>query len=182
VRFAYIGGLAWQKGVHVVIQAFRQLHGPVELWIVGDESANPAYVADLRANSNESVRFLGSLPHVEVWKILGQVDAVLVPSLWYETFSLITHEALAAGVPVIASHHGVLADAIRHGVDGMLVTAGDVSGWRDALQEAVTNPACLAHLRSGVRPPLSQKDHMDHLERVYHEILTSNRSPLYTDE
>ena len=68
--------------------------------------ADPAYVASLRANAGPGVRFFGALTHAQVWDILDQIDAVAVPSLWYETFSLIAHEAFAAGRPVIASGLG----------------------------------------------------------------------------
>ncbi len=128
-RFAYIGGLTWQKGVHVLIEAFNRLPAGPELWIAGDESADPAYAASLRANAGPGVRFFGALTHAQVWDMLGQVDVVAVPSLWYETFSLIAHEAFAAGRPVIASGLGALAEVVRDGVDGLSAPPGDVDAW-----------------------------------------------------
>ncbi len=127
VRFVYLGGLAWQKGVHVVIEAFNALPAEAELIIAGDESQYPDYVAELRTLARHpGIRFAGRLDRPAVWETMAAADAVVVPSLWYETFSMLTHEAFAMGVPVLASDHGVMADAVTDGVDGLLVSPGDV--------------------------------------------------------
>ena len=146
-RFAYIGGLTWQKGVHVLIEAFNRLPAGSELWIAGDESADPAYAASLRSNAGPGVRFFSALTHAQVWDMLGQVDAVAVPSLWYETFSLIAHEAFAAGCPVIASGLGALAEVVRDGVDGLSAPPGDVDAWADALRRMSDSPDLRDRLR-----------------------------------
>ena len=153
VRFAYIGGLTWQKGIHVLVDAFSGVQGASELWIAGDESADPEYVAQLRERATPSVRFLGRLTREEVWETLAQVDVVVVPTLWYETFSFIVSEAFAAHAPVVASRLGPVADRVRDGVDGLLVPPGNVAAWRAALQRLVDKPDLLARLRASVRPP-----------------------------
>jgi len=175
VRFAYVGGLSWQKGVHVLVEAFGGIHGPAELWIAGDESSDPAYVAHLRAQAIPGVRFLGRLTREEVWKTLAQVDAVAIPSLWYETFSFIASESFAAGVPVVASRLGPLADRVHDGVDGMLVPPGDVAAWRAALQRLVDEPHLLARLRANVHPPMTLDEHVDRIEALYVQLVDGNR-------
>jgi glycosyltransferase involved in cell wall biosynthesis len=99
-----------------------------------------------------------------------------VPSLWYETLSFIAHEAFVAGLPVIASRLGVLADVVREDVDGLLVTPGDAGAWQVALQRLVDDPAELRRLRSGVRPPVTMDEHVAALEQVY--VQAARRSPL----
>ena len=174
VRFAYIGGLSWQKGIHVLLEAFQGTQGARELWIAGDESFDPAYVARLRAQATPGVRFLGRLTRGEVWKTLAQVDVVVVPTLWYETFSFIVSEAFAAGVPVVASRLGALADRIREGVDGLLVPPGDESAWRAALQRLVDEPDLLARLRANVHPPMTLDAHVDEIEALYTQLADSS--------
>lgn len=172
IRIAYIGGLSWQKGVHVLIEAFSQLGGNVELWIAGDETADPAYVARLRAISGPRVRFLGRLNRDQVWATLAQVDVVAVPTLWYETFSFIISEAFAASVPVIVSRLGPLADRVRHGEDGLLAPPGDISAWRDALRQLVEMPGLRDRLAAGIRPPLTLQEHVARLEEVYRDLVS----------
>jgi len=171
VRFVYIGGLSWQKGVHVLVEAFAGVRGAAELWIAGDESFAPDYVSYLRGMTSSAVRFLGRLSREQVWEVLAQVDVVVVPSIWYETFSFLISEAFTAGVPVVASRLGPLADRVRDGVDGLLVPPGDVEAWRAALQRLVDEPALLERLRASVRPPVTLAEHADRLEALYAEVV-----------
>jgi glycosyltransferase involved in cell wall biosynthesis len=99
------------------------------------------------------------------------VDVVAVPSLWYETLSFIAHEAFVAGLPVIASRMGVLADVVRDDVDGLLVTPGDIAAWQVAMQRLVDDPGELRRLRAGVRPPLTTDEHLAELIQVYAQVL-----------
>lgn len=170
-RIAYIGGLSWQKGVHVLIEAFNHLPPGAELWIGGDESFDPTYARSLHTRARPGVIFLGALSHTQVWETLRQVDAVAVPSLWYETFSLIAHEAFAAGVPVVASRLGALAEAVRDDVDGLLVPPGDVDAWRAVLQRLMDDPATLARLRAGVQRPLELAQHIQRLSDIYAQVV-----------
>ena len=106
---------------------------------------------------------MGRLTREEVWSTLAQVDAVVVPSLWYETFSLVVHEAFTAGVPVIASRLGALREKVRHGVNGLLISPGDVEAWRETLEQLMAEPSLLAHLKMNVRPPMTMRKHASRL-------------------
>lgn len=173
IRFLYVGGLTWQKGVHVLVEAFAGMQGAAELWIAGDESVEPEYVASLRARAPTSVRFCGRLGRAALWETLAQVDVVAIPTLWYETFSFILSEAFAAGLPVVASRLGPLADRVRDEVDGLLVTPGDVAAWREALQRLAEDATLRHRLQAQVRPPLSLPQHIADLERLYVEVVCS---------
>ncbi len=175
VRFAYIGGLSWQKGVHVVIEAFRGVDGNAELWIAGDERSAPDYVQTLREGADARTRFLGRLTRRTVWETLAQVDAVVIPSLWYETFSLIAHEAIAAGVPIIVSDLGALAEAVQDGVDGVCVPAGNVAAWRVALQKLVVHSERLLDFRTQLRPPVTLEEHVARLLALYAQVMTEQQ-------
>ncbi|MGC9397907.1 MAG: glycosyltransferase [Anaerolineae bacterium] len=171
IRFVYIGGLSWQKGVHVLIEAFNGLDQRAELLIAGDETQYVDYVRALHAAAHHpGIKFLGRIDRDTVWRTLAAADAVVVPSLWYETFSMLTHEAFAMHVPVIASDHGALAEAVDHGVDGLLVPPGDVAAWRKAMQRFVESDALRVRLRAGVTSPLTMRAYLDHLEDYYRRI------------
>ncbi|MDQ7029873.1 MAG: glycosyltransferase family 4 protein [Ardenticatenia bacterium] len=169
MRFAYIGGLAWQKGVHVIIEAFRNIHGPAELWIAGDETPDPTYAAYLRERAPHNVQFMGKLSYQEVWNLLNHINTVLIPSLWYETFSLIAHEAFAVGLPVVASKIGALAEVVHDGINGLLVTPGDVHAWQETLQRLVSYPHFWKQLALSVSPPMTIEQHVDRLEDLYNQ-------------
>ena len=175
LRFAYIGGLSWQKGVHVLLDAFNSLGQPAELWIAGDESAEPDYATQLRRLASPGVRFLGKLEREEVWQTLYQVDVVVVPSLWYEAFSFIISEAFAAGVPVIASQLGPLAERVHHETDGLLVPPNDAQALQAALLRFIQEPDLLSNLQTGIQPTWTMAEHIAELEALYKTILNEHK-------
>ena len=168
LQVAYLGGLAWQKGVHVVVEACRTLGESVDLWVVG--SGEDEYVAQLRQHAAPHLHFLGALDRDAVWALLARSDVVVVPSLWYETYSYVLHEARAAGVPVIASNLGVMAEAVTDGVDGLLVPPGDVAAWHDALQRLAADRALLARLAPQDAPRLTVREHVQELVKIYQRV------------
>ena len=174
LRFAYIGGLSGQKGVHVLVEAFGGVRGDAELWIAGDESFDPDYVARLRELATPNVRFLGRLSREAVWETLAQADVVAVPTLWYETFSFIISEAFIAGLPVVASRLGPLADRVRDGVDGLLLPPGDVTAWQAALQRLIDEPHLVVRWRDNVQPPMTIEEHALHIESLYARLIRNS--------
>lgn len=171
IRFLYVGGLAPNKGVHILLEALRKVKGKFQLSIVGDISAHPHYANLLHRMADERVTFLGKADRLDVWRAFADADAVAVPSLWHETFCLVAHEALAVGTPVLASEMGALTEAIRDGVNGLLLPPGDIEAWRIALQQLVDNPQILDRMRSQMTAPLYFEQHVDHIENIYREIL-----------
>ena len=169
LRVSYIGGLAWQKGVHVVIEAVNGLPArAAQLSIYGDATAFPEYAAKLQQLAHHpQIHFGGRLARTELWQVLRETDVVVVPSLWYETASLIIQEAFAAGVPVIASNLGAMRERVHDGLDGLLVTPGDPVSWRAALQRCIDEPGLLRRLCQGIRPVRSLDEHLADLEALY---------------
>ncbi|MBJ7329741.1 MAG: glycosyltransferase [Solirubrobacteraceae bacterium] len=109
--------LAPEKGVDVAIAACRQARVP--LVIAGD---GPERAALERAADGADVRFTGAVPAEEVSRLREGAALAIVPSRSAETFGLAAAEAMAAGVPVIASAVGALPELV---VPGALVPPGD---------------------------------------------------------
>lgn len=176
VRFLYIGGLSYQKGVHVVLEAFQGMPPQAELWIAGDEQADPDYVTLLRRMATSNVRFMGHLTREAVWATLVDADVVVVPALWYETFSFLITEAFVARKPVLASRIGALANRVSDGVDGILLPPGDVSAWRMAMQGLVVGPEKIEFLSSNINPQLTIDAHLDRLMELCYVALATTSS------
>jgi glycosyltransferase involved in cell wall biosynthesis len=164
----YVGGLSRQKGIHVLVAAFNGLPDEARLSIYGDATAFPNYAAELRrAATHPGIHFAGPLSRAALWPALGELDALVVPTLWYETYSLIVQEAFAAGVPVVASRIGVLPDVVRDGVDGRLFPPGNADALRAVLLELMRDPAQLAALRAARPPVMTMDEHAARLEAIY---------------
>lgn len=71
----------------------------------------------------------------------------MVPSVWHENSPLTIQEAQVAGVPVIASDHGGMAELVRDGIDGRLFRLGDSRDLGRVLRELIEQPAELDRLR-----------------------------------
>jgi glycosyltransferase involved in cell wall biosynthesis len=167
LQLAYIGSLSWLKGLHVALEAISGMEGALELWVAGDPLTDPAYADRLRQIAGDNVHFLGRLDRAEVWQLLEKVDMLLAPSLSYETYCYSVHEALAAGVPVVASRLGALAEAVQDGVNGLLAQPGDVPSWRAAIRRLVEEPGLVARLASSAAIPSTVEAHIAQLEQVY---------------
>lgn len=172
LRVAYLGGLSAQKGVHVLVEAVAGADERLRLEIAGDEAVFPEYCAELRRAAPEGrVRFLGLLGQEAVWRTVAAAHVVVVPSLWYETSSLIAQEAFAAGTPVVASDLGALSERVRHEVDGLKVPPGDAAALREALLRLADSPELLLRLRAGIQPVQSMRAHAARVEERYRQVL-----------
>jgi len=142
VLFAYIGTLVEHKGVHVLVEAFNRLDPALgELRIYGDPHVFPHYTARLQAlATHPAITFAGAIENREVGRILAGVDALVVPSVWFENSPLTIHEALLMGVPVITSRLGGMAELVEHGQTGLLFNPGDVEDLRGQLEWFVSHP------------------------------------------
>jgi glycosyltransferase involved in cell wall biosynthesis len=153
-RMGYIGGIAPHKGVHVLVEAFRRVADPgITLDVHGSLSVAPAYVERLRAAAagDPRIRFHGGFPEGAQARILSGLDLVIVPSVWWENSPLVVLEALAEGVPVVASAIGGLPEIVPEGA-GLLVPPADV----DALSLAL-GAAAAGRVLAEALPPLALK-------------------------
>lgn len=174
LRVVYVGSVAWQKGVHVLVEAIGGMDaGTVHVSLYGDLDKYPAYVAALRAAAHHpEIHFGGSLGREALWRMLSEeADVVVVPSVWYETASLVTQEAFAAGVPVVASRLGALAERVEDGVDGLLFPPGDADALRERLLRLQHDGALLEELRSNIRPVRTMEEHVADVDAVYRGAL-----------
>jgi len=103
--------------------AFARLPAGAQLLVVGDGPDRPA----LRRRAQRfgsRVHFAGFVPHLQVPAVLRHVDMLVLPSL-YEDLSSVLIEAMAVGLPVVATRVGGTADLVHDGVNGLLVAPRD---------------------------------------------------------
>jgi len=79
-------------------------------------------------------------------------------------------EAFAAGIPVVGTNLGSIAELVEHGVNGLLVEPGSAHAWAEALRRLSQDPDLIATLRSGIRPPRTMNDAAIELKAVYRQV------------
>jgi len=131
-----VGRLRWEKGQALLFDAFSivlEQFPDAQLLIVGDGPDRLSL--EQRAKSLgivNSIFWLGQKSPEEVYRLFSIMDIVAVPSV-FEGFGLVAAEAMAAGLPVVASNVGGLTEVIEDGITGVLVPPGDCGAMATAI-------------------------------------------------
>nr|WP_241534071.1 glycosyltransferase [Clavibacter michiganensis] len=154
MRVMVVGRLVPRKGVDLAIEALgilaRRGRTDVELVVVGgsgdaasgsdDPEARRLMDAARAAGVADRVRLHGRVSQADMPAVMRTAD-VVVCAPWYEPFGIVPLEAMASGVPVVASAVGGLTDSVVDGVTGILVPPRDPAAIADALGELLADPA-----------------------------------------
>jgi glycosyltransferase involved in cell wall biosynthesis len=89
---------------------------------------------------------------------------------------MVVLEAFAAGVPVIGSRLGGIAELVRDGVDGLLVEPANVMAWTETWRRVCTEADLLPRLRAGVRAPRTIEAVAGEMANLYDQLLTQARA------
>lgn len=175
LRVGFVGTLVWHKGVHVLIDAIRQLPSEqVEGLIFGSIDTFPEYTAQLKESSRAlPVRFMGRFERERVPDVYAQLDVLVVPSLWLENSPLVIHEAFMAGIPVVGARIGGITDLVRDGENGLLYPPESSAALAAALGELAANRSRLAALSASRTPVTSIEDDAAAWERRYLDMTSS---------
>ncbi len=188
VVFLHVGRLAAEKGVDRIVRAFAQARdllpaGAARLVIAG---AGPEE-ANLRALAGPDVLFLGVLDRKRALpRLYASADAFLFSSLT-ETLGLVVLEAMASGLPVIATPAGGVADHLRDEVNGIAYPALDVDAMAKAIVAATLDTPRRRALSAGARQTaiaLDWEHELDRLDASYRAVLSrdaAKRSTKATD-
>lgn len=114
-------------------QAVYELEAPIVWFFVGDGPERPFLERVTKAkNLQDRVRWLGQMPQNEVHRILAASDIFALTSV-YENFSIATLEAMAYGLPIVATEVGYLREIVKESGGGILIRVGDIKGLAKAI-------------------------------------------------
>ena len=145
----FVGRLVPEKGIRTLIDAWQHIGVKVPLRIVGDGPLAPEVAA--AAAQCAGITWLGRHPRAEVLALMRAATLLIFPSTWYEGFGMTVAEALAVGLPVVASRVGGMAALIDDGRTGVHFPPGDAAALADRVRWAIDNPARLAEMRLEAR-------------------------------
>ncbi len=150
-KIVFVGRLLFNKGVQYLVKAAPAIlsRHPVEFVIVGD---GPMKYDIVRMTETQGVRhafkFLCAVPSVS--EVLRESDIFVRPSLT-EGMPLTVLEAMACGLPVVATRVAGTPEIVTHGVTGLLCPPRDVERLAEAILKLVENPEMASHLGSNAR-------------------------------
>lgn len=163
LKLVFAGRSTWIKGMHIVVEAIQQLPPslPIQVTFFRADTTweEKDYGRHLQPQIEQDQRFTiqYEVPNSQLIQAMTQYDLCLVPSLWLETGPLTVLEAFAAGLPVIGSRLGGIAELVRDGIDGLLFEPGNSQELASILHNIVSDRTLLQRLKQNVRPPRTMK-------------------------
>lgn len=176
LRFGFIGSLVWYKGLEVLAQAFQRIDDPrAELHIHGDTQGMPEFV-ETRARIEKAVTrgglvFHGRYDPKTLGRVLGAIDVLVVPSIWFENSPLAIHEAFQAQVPVLVSDLGGMRDLVRDGVGGLRFKAGDPDDLARTMRRFLDDAALAKRLSAAAPHVKTVDDNAAEMELKYRQAM-----------
>jgi glycosyltransferase involved in cell wall biosynthesis len=171
LKVGFLGRLFETKGIELLMEAVRQTDSS-SLYIAGQ--GLPGYEQKLRRQAPPRTTFLGTIPPKNLFE---KIDVLVVPSLWHEPFGRVAIEALAWGVPVIASRRGGLPEIVQPGVNGWLFEPNDKNSLARLLRTLTPEicqalrAACLERSRAFLPEVITAQ-----YEELYQRVLLNNQA------
>ncbi|MDA5107131.1 glycosyltransferase family 4 protein [Brevibacillus thermoruber] len=148
----FVGRMVRGKGLHTLIRSVALLKRRIpniRLVAVGAswpgvrrQTAYMRYVRSLSKRLRVPVRFTGYVPPSRVHQMFQLGDVFVCPTLFREGLATVNSEAMASGIPVVASNRGGIREVVVHGHSGLLVNqAGSPAAFARAIARIRSNPA-----------------------------------------
>jgi glycosyltransferase involved in cell wall biosynthesis len=155
-RVLFVGRIAAQKRPLDLPEIAERLAPPTQLVIVGDGPQRDALHARLaRSPARDRIHMVGFVPHHRVPAFLSHADVLVLPSAYEELGSVLV-EAMAAGLPVVATRVGGIPDLVEHEVTGLLAPVGDVAALAAALARLLEDRSLATRLARAARRRVEQ--------------------------
>jgi glycosyltransferase involved in cell wall biosynthesis len=166
----FVGSFSRQKGMDVLLEAYRRLDTTVPLVLIGYELSD--FPLD-RLNVPVNVHIFKNLPNPAVLEAWRRSMFGLVPSNWPEPSPTVVMEAMSMGKPVIASRVGGIPDILDEST-GILVAPGDAEALRIAMHTLLRNPELCARMGKSARlrvATFQAKHVVARIEGIYEKLV-----------
>jgi glycosyltransferase involved in cell wall biosynthesis len=178
----FVGRLVREKGVEILIDALPEVlssHPQAKLVVAGAGSREHLMARARAKGLGQKVAFTGFVSE-DLTRLYAVAEVAVFPSL-YEPFGIVALEAMAAGVPVVASDVGGLREVVTHGVTGIHTWASNAHSLAWGIRQVLADGALAARLRRKARQEVMARFHWDGIAEqtisVYEEALGLARVP-----
>ena len=169
--FGFAGGLGKHKGVHVLIEAFNKVKTEnVELRIYGPYDPHSKCFNELQVKADKNrIKFMGGYDDFRL--PYSEIDVLIVPSICYESFSLVVQEAFITQTPVIVSDIGALPEFVKHNETGLLFEPGDPEDLYKKIKSVIENPNLIGEFKANIKPVKTIQEQARELEEIYENLI-----------
>lgn len=182
-RLLYVGQIVPHKGVHTAVQALHTLvhRGDLTsatLTIVGS-TPFPEYLAQLKrliANFGleNKVSFMGQVARDELTSVYSDHDVLLFTSEWDEPFGITLLEAMAVGIPIVATATGGAVEILQDGINCLVFQKGDAAACATAVTRLFNDASLCERVRFGGRRTVEERFCLaSAIDRIEQELLAS---------
>ncbi|MBN8873501.1 MAG: glycosyltransferase [Rhodospirillales bacterium] len=189
LRVGFFGQLSFLKGAKILFEAAQRLEKEertdISIEVYGDYRSQPPdfqkELLEQLEKVGDNIKFHGPYDQSRVDMLMQSVDAVIVPSVWWENSPLVIQEAFRNGRPVICSDIGGMAEKVRDGIDGFHFPVGSPLGLAALLKRLADERTTLAEVATRMqRPPTADMVVDAHLAvyRSLRDEVSSNAPPL----
>jgi glycosyltransferase involved in cell wall biosynthesis len=174
ITFAFIGTIAWHKGLHVVVEAFRKIPcRNLRLRIYGRHSPQSQFyfnrVREL-AREDDRIRFMDPFRIQSLPEVMADISAIVIPSTYYEPYPLVMLISLAYKIPLIVSNIGGMPEVVKDGFDGFLFEPGDADQLANIIRRILREPQILDQLRRNIATPRRTEEEALDYENIYRRL------------
>jgi phosphatidyl-myo-inositol alpha-mannosyltransferase len=138
----FVGRLEQRKGLPTLLEAYAELRRRrpnVRLVVVGDGPGRWGYEKFVESEAIPDVLFMGHVSAEMLPRCYASADVFCAPAVGRESFGIVLLEAMASGVPVLASAIQGFSQVVTHEETGMLVSTGDANAWTHALERILAD-------------------------------------------
>jgi phosphatidylinositol alpha-mannosyltransferase len=182
-KLLFVGRLHARKGFPIAVEAFARLapaRPDLRLVVAGDGSERSA-PDRLDPAVRERITMLGAVPNQDLPPIHAACDVFVAPNTGGESFGIVLLEAMAAGLPVVASDIPGFDEVVTDGLDGLLVPPENAAALETAVARLLDEPETAARLADAGRGRAARADWtvvVEDLETAYRDAVEIGPSPL----
>ena len=177
LTLGFLGTIVAQKGLGVLLKALAAIPDvPLKLMVAGHIHGDEVFRNDIlqAVKADARIEMLGQLDAAGVVDMLSRMDLLCLPSLVPESYSLVLHEAAAAGVPALVSRLGAPEGFIAQTQAGLALEAGDPRAWSQAISRIAAEPSVLQRWRAALPLPIRIEEEAFLYESLYRQFRKSD--------
>lgn len=166
INFGYVGPINYNKGFFNLYEALKDLYKKgVDNWklkVYGNKSDGP---------ENPNITYCGSFDYADLKEIYENMDVLVIPSMWRETFGFIALEALSHGVPCIVTDNVGSKDIIEKEEFGLITSPENL---KELLEKLIEDKNILINFNSNILSsdfPYTMDSHIEKIKKMYINLL-----------